>query len=176
MSVIIKVADGQNKNAFQLVCFTGLRGSEMIGLKWESIDFKNRTILIDNRIRAGDEGDTKNGEDRLINMFDKAKEALLRQQKLTGLGDYIFLNRYGKPFADHKVFTKRLKKLTCNTGSLKSGGLHDLRRLFNTMLKQLGYPINYVLQTMGHKTDDVNTNHYTGKIVADVSKVNSIAI
>lgn len=175
MARIIHAATGQEKNVYQIACFSGLRGSELIGLKWESVNFEEKTILVENRIRRGTEGGTKNGEDRLIDMFTQAEQALRSQQKKTGLGTYVFLNQYGQPYKCHQVFTRQLKKLTTELG-LETGGMHDLRRSFNTMLKQVGYPLDYVLQVMGHKTDDVNTNHYTGRITADISIVNSIAM
>jgi integrase len=59
---------------------------------------------------------------------------------------------------------------------LKYGTIHDLRRSFNTLLKQHGYPTDWILDTMGDMNDAVNRNHYTGHLKVDLSKIAQIAL
>ncbi|MBD3809253.1 MAG: tyrosine-type recombinase/integrase [Sulfuricurvum sp.] len=47
---IITSANGQLKNYLQIACFIGMRGSELIGLKWNNIDFEKGVIRVDSRI------------------------------------------------------------------------------------------------------------------------------
>lgn len=46
-----------------------------------------------------------------------------------------------------------------------------MRRSHNTMLKQCGLPIDWILHQMGHEKDEVNRDYYTGQITVDMSKI-----
>lgn len=166
---LIESSSGQDRNVFELAAFSGLRGGEIIALRWENIDFDNDTIHVVEAISDKEVSTPKSGEARSITMFPRAKEALLRQQKNTGLSNYVFLTQYHKPYLQPDTITKRVDEL-CRTLNIEPGGLHDLRRFYNTLLKQLGYPSDFVLQQLGHKTEAVNRKHYTGKIRVNVSE------
>jgi integrase len=71
--------------------------------------------------------------------------------------------------------TRAFKYLVKKNG-LPMGTIHDLRRSFNTLLKQYGYPTDWILDIMGHMDDTVNRNHYTGKLNVDMSKIGNIAL
>ncbi|MDD2838076.1 MAG: tyrosine-type recombinase/integrase [Sulfuricurvum sp.] len=173
---IINAAEGQLKNYIQLCFFTGLRGSEMIALRWkDDIDFEKGIIKVDSRIRAGDEDVTKSKKIRYIPMFPQAREALLRQRKMTGLSEFVFLNRFGQTYRNHREISDSFKILTKKIGVAIGTG-HDMRRSFNTLLKQYGYPQDWILDIMGHMDDVVNRNHYTGKLRVDMSKLGAIAV
>jgi integrase len=51
---LLNHATGQLKNIITVTLFQGLRGSELIALKWDKIDLFNSTMTIDERIREGD--------------------------------------------------------------------------------------------------------------------------
>ena len=56
---ILNNCDGQTKNIFSVLFFTGMRTGEMIGLKWKDINFENKTIMIQRTIGRGIEGKPK---------------------------------------------------------------------------------------------------------------------
>lgn len=172
---LVSSAKGQYKNYVQLCSFTGLRGSEMVALRWDDIDFKAGSIRVDSRIREGNEDDTKSGKVRFVPMFRQAKEALISQRKITGLGEFVFLDSKGKSYYGPASLNKMFKKL-CDKAKVEIGSVHDLRRSFNTILKQYGYPTDWILDVMGHMDDAVNRNHYTGNITVDMSKLENIVV
>lgn len=163
---IIESTPGQDRNAYELVAFSGLRGGEMIGLRWDKVDFVNNLIYVDEQIVDGKVTSPKYESMRVVAMFPRARDALLRQRMKTGLSKYVFLTQYRTPYLKPDSFTRRLESLTATIG-LRPGGLHDLRRFHNTLLKQLGYPVDFVLQQLGHKSEQVNRDHYTGQLSAD---------
>lgn len=175
IKTIIQKAKGQLKNYISLACFTGMRGSELIALKWDDVDFKRGSIRVDTRIVLGEEDRTKSGKVRYVPMFNQARKALESQMESKNGSRFVFVNKHGGNYESTHAMNYAFKKHTNSIG-MRSGTIHDLRRFFNTMLKQYGYPMDFILDTMGHMDDKVNRNHYTGSINVDLSKINSIAI
>ena len=174
MGVLIESATGQLKNILLFVLFTGLRGSELIALRWHDIDFNAETITIDTRIREGIEDVTKSKRVRIIDMLPQAKEALKKQQLSTGLkNDFVFVTQYGTPYVKPSNISEAIKSL-CTQCNIKEGTLQTLRRSCNTLMKQYGLPNDWILDQLGHIDDDVNRLHYTGKIKPDLSKIGRV--
>lgn len=95
---------------------TGCRVGELIGLRWEDVDFKNNTISINHNLiyRQQDDGKcemhittpkTESGK-RVIPMLDAVKQAFLEERKkqmkdgfsdceIDGYKGFIFTNRFG---------------------------------------------------------------------------------
>jgi integrase len=71
--------------------YSGLRiEPEALTLRWKNVDFKRRELTVEAAY-------SKNNETQAIPMNSKLLEALkLHEAKRTG--DYLFLNRYGRPF------------------------------------------------------------------------------
>ncbi len=168
MMKIISCADGHIKNAIQVAAFTGLRGGELIALKWSDIDFERMVIHVRRSIRDGREKSTKSEKPRIVPIVKPTMEALKRQRLESGLTDRVFLTQHRKPYRSPEKITEAMKR-ACEKASLPIGTLHDLRRSFNTLLKQYGYPEDFILDIIGN-VKDVNRNHYTGRIEVDLSK------
>ncbi len=119
---------------------TGLRASEMCGLLWENIDFKNRTITVDHSVvrdvrEVGcpyhvSTPKTVAGK-RVIPMLDEVYDAFDRiykkQEKegwpkvaIDGLDDFIFVNKEGKLMNFQNVnCALENMRLACNEKTLK---------------------------------------------------------
>ena len=174
IKTLIEKSTGQLKNILMFNFFAGLRVSEFIALRWNDIDFMNNTVRIDSRIRDGVEDVPKSKKVRIIDMLPQAKEALKNQWRLTGMkDDFVFLTQSGKPYKSHVVLNRRLKKL-CIECDIKPGTTHTIRKSCNTLLKQYGLPLDWILDQMGHVEDGVNRDHYTGKIKPDLSKIGRV--
>lgn len=176
IKTLIQSATGQLKNYIQLCCFSGMRGSELIALRWkDDIDFEQGVIRVDTRITHGNEDETKSRTIRYIPMFQQAREALLTQQQKSGLREFVFVNRKGDHMSETQSmlvpFQRMLKK-----HNLRHGTIHDLRRSFNTLLKQYEYPTDWILDIMGHMDDKVNRKHYTGHLNVNLDKIGNIAL
>jgi len=89
---------------------TGLRTSELFGLKWSDIDGAAGTALIRGALVAGIEKDsTKTNKAREVRLDPRAQAALQRQKTHTFLaGAHIFIDPYtGKPWANTQAFSRR---------------------------------------------------------------------
>jgi integrase len=171
IKLLIDSATGQFKNILLFNFFAGLRGSELIALRWNDIDFSSNTIRVDTRIRDGVEDVTKSKRVRVIDMLPQARKALKLQQLVTGIrGDYIFVTQYNKGYKTPKVLTELLKSL-CIYCDITPGTMHTVRKSCNTLLKQFDMPTDWILDQLGHVDDGVNRQYYTGKIKPDMSKI-----
>ena len=174
MRLLIDKATGQLQNVLLFTLFTGLRGSELIALRWHDVDWNSETITIDTRIREGVEDVTKSKRIRIIDMLPQAKEALKKQQLRTGLkNDFVFLTQYGTPYVKPSNISEAIKSL-CKQCNIKEGTLQTLRKSCNTLMKQYGMPNDWILDQLGHMDDGVNREHYTGKIKPDLSKIGRV--
>ena len=169
--LLIVHSNGQLHNLIQFVFYSGLRAGEIIGLKWENIDFEKNKIDVCMRVRKGTVDLPKGDKIRLIDLLPQAKQALLVQRQLTGLSTFVFHSKEGKPYFSETSITQSIQELCRKLHIVGSGGLQKMRRTHNTMLKQCGLPLDWILHQMGHETDEVNRNHYTGTITVDVSKI-----
>ena len=66
---------------------TGMRRGEIVGLTWDRVDLNNRVIYLER---------TKSGRGRKIRMSADLTK-VLRELESRGLGQHVFLNRYGTP-------------------------------------------------------------------------------
>ena len=169
--LLIEHSNGQLHNLIQFVFYSGLRAGEIIGLKWGNIDFEKNKIDVCMRVRKGTVDLPKGDKIRLIDLLPQAKQALLVQRQLTGLSTFVFHSKEGKPYFSETSITQSIQELCKKLGIESGGGLQKMRRTHNTMLKQCGLPLDWILHQMGHETDEVNRNHYTGTITVDVSKI-----
>jgi len=175
MQILIDKATGQLKNILMFTFFAGLRGSELIALRWNDIDFDSETIRVDTRIREGVEDVTKSKRVRILDMLPQAKTALRKQQLITGIkNDFVFLAQRGsKPYVKPSNISEAIKSL-CDDSGIKKGTLHTIRKSCNTLMKQYGLPTDWILDQLGHVEDTVNREHYTGKIKPDLSKIGRV--
>ncbi len=149
---LLSVLDNDElKPAVFLALFTGLRRSEVLGLKWDSIDFEKNTISIRNTVvkvtTVIERQATKNKESRaVIPLLPPVKEYLLqlrRQQEANkdDLGEtytnteYVCVWPDGKPF-DPDYVTHHFALLLKNKG-LRHIRFHDLRHTCATL-----YPVS----------------------------------
>lgn len=175
MNKIIEHSTGHIKNILQFAAYTGLRGGEIIALSWDDVDFKEGCLIVEHAIREGRMKLTKSEKIRRVPLFKPALQALKNQQRKTGLKNKsVFLNQYGNPFQEPEAISRAMKR-ACVKADVEIGTLHDLRRSFNTLLKQVGYPEDFVLDIVGN-VKGVNRKHYTGNLTVDISKLDKFAL
>jgi len=117
---------------------TGMRKSEILGLKWQDIDIKRNIIHL---------LDTKNGEKREVPMNEVVQKTIIGVLKHPE-SQYIFCNDDGKPYGDiKKSFFTAVKK-----AGIIDFHFHDLRHTFASQLVMSGVDLNTVRELLGHKS------------------------
>jgi len=155
----------QFKNIFLTMIGSRMRSSELIGLQWDDIDFENETIFIRRRVREGDIDLPKSFSS--IRKFTLLKEAVdaLKEQK--GLfkdenSEWVFLNRYNKPFKSPQQFDIRYKEVLKISG-LKTDRFYSLRHTYATnMIRNSLENFVTVSGMLGHKDSVITQKTYVG--------------
>lgn len=145
----------------------------MIGLKWEDVDFKNRTISIrrtmefrygDQEFRIG-EPKSKSGY-RTIPMtqiaYDvlKAKEKEKHERKIVDIRykDFVFINRKGLP-TKNSTYDAAICKLT-EKANIQKFSMHTLRHTFATRAIESGMKPKTLQEILGHSNIGITMNLY----------------
>lgn len=144
------------KSFLTIAFFTGMRTGELLGLKWEDVDFNAHRIHIKRSRRQGLTSTPKNGKDRLIDILPVANMALKDMYRQTGLKyDYVFLSARNQPFSESGTIIKnRWKPLLIKNG-LMYRRLYETRHTFATMMLQGGEDVVWVSKMLGH--GDIST-------------------
>jgi len=125
--------------------YTGIRRGKLFTLKWTDIDFRNSLVTIEN---------SKSGETRQAPMNSKVRETLLRL-KSENKSEYVFSNRFGKPFRDiSTAFHTALRK-----SGIENFRFHDLRHTFAAHLAMAGIPLLTIKELLGHKTIEMTMRY-----------------
>jgi integrase len=133
--------------------FTGMRTSEIDGLKWSNVDFERRQILIRETVVMGEEDTTKTDcSRRFIEMSKPVYEALLSQHKVTGaMEGFVFCTRTGEPM-NYSNVTNRVWYPTLALLGLKKRRPYQTMHTTATLWLASGENPEWIARQMGHST------------------------
>ena len=164
-----------------ITAFYGLRRSEVLGLKWSSIDFENKTITIkhtvnivtlDGKRQIMTKDKTKNKSSyRTLPLIDEISEKLFEVKKkqdslksVLGSGyskdylEYIFVNQLGDLIKPD--FVSSHFRLLLKTNNLKHIRFHDLRHSCGSLLLSRGIQMKSIQEWLGHSNYSTTANIY----------------
>ena len=164
-----------------VAAFYGFRRSEVLGLKWDAIDFKRGTISMKRTISAmvldgkyteieKSSGKTKSSM-RTLPLVGKFREYFMRVKEAQELNKKICGNAYnykydGYVFVDEMGDRIKANYLTAAFPAfLKKNGLphirfHDLRHSCASLLLANGVPLKQIQEWMGHSDFSTTANIY----------------
>lgn len=134
---------------FLLCLYQGLRLGEALALTYEDINFDKRTITISQSLTERNQLKcTKNGEKRVIPLFNQTVALLNRQ----ATGKICVYSR--------AVYQRKICEL-CKQLKITGISTHSLRHTFATRCAESGVTAKTVQQWLGHKTLEMTLNVYT---------------
>ena len=153
----------------------GLRRSELMGIKWNAVDFENNTITIQHTVEVQTnliivKDSTKNrSSNRVYPLLSDVKEILLRlkeqqeeYKKLFGScyndTGYVFTREDGNMF--YPSYPSKLLKKTLLRNNLKYIRFHDLRHSCASMLIMKGWQMKDISDWLGHADIGTTMNIY----------------
>lgn len=161
--------------AFYLAIFSGMRQGEILGLKWDSIDFDNKMIFVQRAIKRSENGgelkDLKNSSSyRSITM---SEGLILELKKHKSKQNKIKL-RVGEDYDDKGfvVATKtgtfvlptnlsRAFRLIRNKLKIKQIRFHDLRHTHASLLFSQNVHPKIVQERLGHSSIEITLDTYS---------------
>ncbi|NLS45719.1 MAG: tyrosine-type recombinase/integrase [Firmicutes bacterium] len=167
IKIFLKAAQGSKHfAAFFLALNTGMRRGEILGLRWQDIDFKEETLTVKyGLVRVGGKGLVlQEPKTRLSNRTIGLSPTVIRvlkehrkeqnEAKLS-LGraynkdlDLVFPNEIGEPTCP-RAFTRVFERLLKRAG-IRKACFHDLRHTFATMALEQGVNVKTVQEALGH--------------------------
>ncbi len=155
--------------------YYGLRRSEVLGLKWDAVDFVNDTLEIKHTvvehttIVAKDKTKTAAGK-RKYALLPEIKEVLLSLKKETKNNkkifgkeyqntDYIFVWPDGRPYRPDYI-TREFQKVLAKNNFPKMR-FHDLRHSCASILYDKGWDLKDIQTWLGHADIQTTANIYT---------------
>jgi integrase len=164
VKLILSLAtESQQKNFIQLAFFTGMRSGELLGLRWEDINFVSNTISIKRAILEGKVTPPKTPASiRTIDMLPLALDAILKQKSKTYLRmGFVFLNQFGNHFYDNSTFRRGFWKNLLTLAQLNQRDLYQTRHTFASIMISAGEDITWVSYMLGHTEISTTLNKYT---------------
>jgi integrase len=172
------------ERALGLVCATtGLRISEVLGLKWRDIDFPDMSMSVLRSYVDGAIGPCKSETSQQAVPLDEiAVEGLLAWRSICAYGsddDWAFASEtlFGtRPMWPDSLRTKFLHPAAKNAGITKRIGWHTFRHTYSTLLKDNGEDVKVVQELMRHANITTTMNIYTHALTPAKRRAQSKAV
>ncbi len=151
-----------------IALYTGLRIGELLALKWEDIDLKERTISVKKTILK-----LKNEEGKWINYLDSAKTKssirtipiannlyrLLMDYKRNQKSEWVISSKDNKG-VNNRTYQNLFKKVLIKL-QIPPLSFHSLRHTFATRAVESGIDVKTLSELMGHENTLITLNRYT---------------
>jgi integrase len=152
IDAILSQLEGSAKNAIQFGFWTGLRTSELLGLRWENVSIEDGTAVIKEALVKGrmKQPKTKAGE-RKITLHENAINALRSQSRISTESLFIFHDpKSQKQWASDQPFRKRVWIPALRAAKVKYRECYQMRHTFAShMLRNNKNPL-WLAHHMGH--------------------------
>lgn len=183
LTELFKIFEGDRMElCVHIAAYYGFRRSEVVGLKWDAVDFKNKTISVKHKI-TNEYGSGKEiliGEDKLKNASSRRLlpliphiEKLLLEEKdkqehyrkllksgwNTEYDGYVCRDSFGNLITPNFVsdhFRFMIKK-----HKLKKIRFHDLRHSCASLLLACGISMKQIQEWLGHSNFSTTANYYS---------------
>lgn len=176
IKIFLKAISGNRLEALYLTALMlGLREGEVLGLRWEDIDFNARTLTVKFAMQRINKKlqlvEPKTEKSRRTLPLPDLLAATLKTHRKYQLADkllagkqwnetnLVFTTNTGNPF-DGSTIVHRLQKLLVDIG-LPKYRFHDLRHSCASLLLSQGLPARTIMEILGHSQINLTLNTYS---------------
>ena len=162
ITALIDGAEGRARALIVTAAFTGLRSSELRGLRWQDVDFAGRLIHVQQRAdERGRMGSLKS--DRAYRSVPISQQVIstLKEWKVAAPAgaELVFCNGVGKVESHANMVHRELEPLQERLG-LPRRGLHAFRHFYASLMIAQGFGPRQVMGLLGHSTIAMTMDTY----------------
>eukprot|EP01028_Stygiella_incarcerata_P008394 TRINITY_DN36435_c0_g1_i4.p1 TRINITY_DN36435_c0_g1~~TRINITY_DN36435_c0_g1_i4.p1 ORF type:complete len:321 (+),score=-24.98 TRINITY_DN36435_c0_g1_i4:377-1339(+) len=171
VKAILDNANGFFKAYLAVAFYTGIRTGELLALKWQNIDFKNKRIYINATVGNYKEQTTKTGTStRYVPLFDILEPYLREQQKRTGLNKNVFCTKNGRHYSSSNLTIYEWRPLLRRI-KIPERRMYETRHTFATnMIESQQFSLNQIAAWLGHANIQTLINRYNKFIPSEIAK------
>jgi integrase len=154
-----------------VVASTGLRQSELFGLKWGDINFAQGTMSVTRSIVCGVVGPCKTeSSQKPVPVHPTVLETLAKwreDSRYAKFDDWVFASRRHrgrKPVWGQAILRKYIRPVAQRVGIQKSFGWHTFRHTFSTLLRSVGTEFKVMQELLRHSSLRSTLDVYTQAI------------
>jgi integrase len=161
---LLEAAPPQYRTLLATAVFSGLRQSELLGLRWRDVDFVDHVIHVRRAVdRKGRDVPPKTQHSIrdvvLMAALANALQGHRERSRFKGPEDYVFASQAGTPLHRRNVWRQAFEP------SFRKAGIerlrwHDLRHTFASLLIGGGANVVFVSRQLGHGSSDVTLRVY----------------
>jgi integrase len=151
-----------------LAASTGLRQSEIFGLKWGDIDFERGTMSVIRSVVYGVVGPCKTeSSQKPVPMHPTLADALMQWRKRCTYikpEDWVFASkryRGRRPYWGQAILRKYIRPAAQRVGIQKRFGWHTFRHAYSTMLRSVGTEFKVMQELLRHSSFRSTLDVYT---------------
>jgi integrase len=149
---------------------TGLRIGELLALKWEDIDFRNKLIFVQRNITRGRVTTPKSRSSKrkvrmtaqLVDLLHSHRKRVMEKALRKGCGtppEWVFHSQDGGPL-NYGNFVHRVWNRAMEKSGLRRRTPHDMRHTYVTLRLSKGDSLAEVSKEMGHASTDITYRTY----------------
>lgn len=162
-AILNSLINVKHKSMLSLIYACGLRRSELLNLKPNSVDSKRGVLYILN---------SKGKKDRVVPISEKTIEMLREYYKMYKPKEWLFEGQIALTQYSEKSLQSVLKKAIEKAKIKKPVTLHWLRHSYATHLLESGTDLRYIQELLGHKSSKT-TEIYTHVSTKSLQKIKS---
>ena len=162
----------------RVAAYYGFRRSEIAGLRWQSIDFKRKTITVENKVLNIEkevictETLKTLSSNRTMPLLPEIEERLIKRKKEIEHNKKIYKSSYNKKYEDY-VFVNDIGDLILpdyishffgdllKKHNLKHIRFHDLRHSCASLLVANKVPMKHIQEWLGHSSYNLTADTYS---------------
>ncbi len=174
---LLDAAPEKYRLLLMVTAYTGLRQSEVLGLRWQDVDFENGVLHVRHQLSRAKANEpakliplkTRAGE-RWIELAPELSRELAKHSLASSFlqpEDFVFATETGKPLYYRNVSARGLDKAADRAGLNPDGvqklSFHDLRHTAASLAVQAGANVAQVSRFAGHSKVSTTLDLYVGE-------------
>jgi integrase len=170
---LLQALDPRERTLVVIAAGTGLRMSELFGLKWKDVDFESGQLSVTRSIVDQVVGSCKTEASQkpvpLDSHLAMALRRWRRRTKFRAPEDWVFASPHTRgrmPFWGQPLMRYHIQPAARRVGITKRIGWHTFRHSYSTLLRAVGADIKVMQELLRHASSRVTMDTYTQAITS----------